>query len=153
MPTALRLDHTLNQRVTLFARGSHTPSTQVSQNFSAVEYDSLNTDMVTAGATATFTPTKVNDFRFSWGRSSGKVFSTLINSYGTVPSPDSAIYQPGGNFSNTQPTILFPVADQELQVGTRSASERMFSGNSNFWIPFPWPPGLTSASSEQTTVG
>jgi TonB dependent receptor/Carboxypeptidase regulatory-like domain/TonB-dependent Receptor Plug Domain len=119
---SLRLDHTLNQRVTLFARVSHTPSTQVFRNFSDVQYDTLNTDLVSAGATATLSPTSLNDFRFGWSRSSGKVVSTLDSSYGTVVPPDSAIYQPGGKPSDTQPTILFPDADQALQVGTRTAN-------------------------------
>ncbi|HZD33461.1 MAG TPA: TonB-dependent receptor, partial [Candidatus Angelobacter sp.] len=119
---SLRLDHTLNQRVTLFARASHTPSTQVIRNFSDYEHDILNTDIVTGGVTVAVSPTKVNEFRAGWGRSSGKLFSTLDNSYGTVVPPDSAIYLPGDNFSNSQPSIFFPDADQGLQVGTRTAN-------------------------------
>jgi hypothetical protein len=120
---SLRLDHTLKQRVTLFARNSHTPSIQGLRTFSQIEYDSLNTDSATAGATVTLSPTKLNDFRSNWGRSYGKAVQVQDNSFGAVPPPPSAIYRPGDSF-NGAPALFLVNAPGVSAVGTVPTGSR-----------------------------
>jgi hypothetical protein len=119
---SLRLDHTLKQRATLFARYSHTPSVQGFRTFSYIEYDSLNTDTATAGATVTLSSTKLDDFRANWSRSYGKAIQFQDNSFGAVPPPSSAIYRPGDSFNGDEELIGLPDDGQFVEVGTRVAN-------------------------------
>jgi hypothetical protein len=119
---SLRLDHTLKQRVTLFARFSHTPSTEGDRNFASVEHDSLNTDAVTAGATATLSPTRVNDFRANWSRSTGKAVLTQDGFDGAVPPPFSAISRPGDSFNSDLDAISIGFGGPGVLLGTRVAN-------------------------------
>ncbi|HXZ32909.1 MAG TPA: carboxypeptidase regulatory-like domain-containing protein, partial [Terriglobales bacterium] len=122
---SLRLDHTVKQRVTLFARYGHTPSVQGGpqfDNFANQEYDSLNTDTATAGATVTVSPTKLNDFRANWSRSRGRAILTLNNLDGAVPPPFTDLYRPGDSFERDQDVISFPDIDEGIYQGTRVAN-------------------------------
>lgn len=120
---SLRLDHNLKQRVSLFARYAHTPSTQgipQSTNPANQENDSLNNDILTAGATVTFSPTKANDFRANWSRSGGKAALVLFNKFGAVVPSASSLLRVGDSFDRDQEFISFPDAGQEISMGTRA---------------------------------
>ncbi len=122
---SLRLDHNLKQRITLFARYSHAPSKgklAPASSFSMAQYDSLNTDTLTAGATITLSPTKLNDIRANWSRSFGNIYMTQDSSYGALPPPPSAIYRPGDSFSHNLDSISFPGGSQFVAMGTNVAN-------------------------------
>jgi hypothetical protein len=94
------VDHKLTGRVTLFARYNHAPSYQASRLFQLVNLDQADTDTMTAGATAVPGPTKVNDFRANWSRSTAANLHTLTSFNGgmapptSVPFPPSSPYRP-----------------------------------------------------------
>ena len=93
--TSLRIDHTINQRLKLFGRYNHAPSTQSIRNWSDEVNYALNADSATMGATFVATSGIVNDFRANWSRSTGGHTSVLDSFHGAVPPPDSAMYPPG----------------------------------------------------------
>ncbi len=105
--TSIRIDHTLNKKITLFARYNHAPSYDGFRTFEQVEYDNVNTDTFTAGATIAFTPTKLNDFRANWSRTTGTTINVLTNFDGGVPPPMSAFFPPGSpyRFDHSQAVV------------------------------------------------
>jgi hypothetical protein len=105
--TSIRIDHNVNSRVTLFARYNHAPSYDGFRTWEEVEYDHVNTDTLTGGATITITPTKLNDFRANWSRTTGTTTNVLTNFDGGVPPPMSTFFPPGSpySFGNGQATI------------------------------------------------
>jgi hypothetical protein len=105
--TSIRVDHSLNGKITLFARYNHAPSYDANREWEDVVYDNVNTDTFTAGATITFTPTKLNDFRANWSRSTGTTTNVLTNFDGAVPPPTSVLFPPGSpySFSHSQAAV------------------------------------------------
>jgi len=92
--TSIRADHLLTRNVTLFARYNHAPSYDAVRNWEEVAYDHANTDTLTAGATVTITPTKLNDFRANWSRNTGTYSTALTNFDGAVVPPTSVLFPP-----------------------------------------------------------
>jgi hypothetical protein len=105
--TSIRVDHNLNGKITLFARYNHAPSYDANRAWEDMEYDNVNTDTLTAGATVAFTPTKLNDFRANWSRSTGTTTNVLTNFDGAVPPPASVFFPPGSPyiFSHSQAVV------------------------------------------------
>ncbi len=97
--TSIRIDHNLNSRITLFARYNHAPSSDGFRTWQQVQYDNVNTDTLTGGATITITPTKLNDFRANWSRTTGTTINVLTNFDGGVPPPMSVLFPPGSPYS------------------------------------------------------
>jgi hypothetical protein len=105
--TSIRIDHTLNKKITLFARYNHAPSYDGFRTWEQVEYDKVNTDTLTGGATIAITPTRLNDFRANWSRTTGTTINVLTNFDGGVPPPTSTFFPPGSpySFGSGQATI------------------------------------------------
>jgi hypothetical protein len=105
--TSIRIDHNVNSRITLFARYNHAPSSDGLRAWEEVEYDNVNTDTLTGGATITITPTRLNDFRANWSRTTGTTINVLTSFDGGVPPPMSAFFPAGSpySFGNGQATI------------------------------------------------
>jgi Carboxypeptidase regulatory-like domain/TonB dependent receptor/TonB-dependent Receptor Plug Domain len=105
--TSIRIDHSVSSKIALFARYNHAPSYDANRNWEDVEYDNVNTDTLTAGATITFTPTKLNDFRANWSRNTGTTTNVLTDFDGAVPPPASVFFPPGSpySFSHSQAVI------------------------------------------------
>jgi hypothetical protein len=103
--TSIRVDHSLTKKVTLFARYNHAPSYDGFRNWEEVQYDNVNTDTLTVGATVAVTPTKLNDFR----RSTGTTSNSLTNFDGAVAPPASVLFPPTSPYrpSIGQAGILF----------------------------------------------
>jgi carboxypeptidase family protein/TonB-dependent receptor-like protein len=97
--TSIRVDHNVNSKITLFARYNHAPSYDGFRSWEQVDYDHVNTDTLTGGATITLTPTKLNDFRANWSRSTGTTTTVLTNFDGGVPPPMSTFFPPGSPYS------------------------------------------------------
>ena len=105
--TSIRVDHNLSGKITLFARYNHAPSSDANRSWEQVEYDNVNIDTLTAGATLTLTPTRLNDFRANWSRSTGATTTVLTNFDGAVPPPASVFFPPGSpySFSHSQAVV------------------------------------------------
>jgi len=112
--TSIRIDHNLNSRITLFARYNHAPSSDGFRTWEEVQYDNVNTDTLTGGATITITPTKLNDFRANWSRTTGTTTGVLTDFDGAVPPPMSVLFPLGSpySFSHSQ------AAAADIQEGT-----------------------------------
>ncbi len=93
------MDHSLTKNITLFARYNHAPSYDGSRSWEDIEYDNVNTDTLTAGATITFRPTKLNDFRANWSRNTGTIVDSLTNFDGAVAPPTSVLFPPSSPYS------------------------------------------------------
>lgn len=105
--TSIRINHNLNSRITLFARYNHPPSYDTFRTWEEEEYDHVNTDTLTGGLTVTITPTKLNDLRANWSRTTGTTITVLTSFDGGVPPPMSAFFPAGSpySFGNGQATI------------------------------------------------
>jgi len=116
--TSLRIDHTVNNRLTVFARYNHSPSSAIvggsSESFAKV---SENIDSATAGATFVLTPNKVNDIRLNSSRNVGKDSQYAVNFYGGVAPPESILFPAGFSPANTQ--ILALSSDPSFEFGPR----------------------------------
>jgi hypothetical protein len=90
--TSIRVDHSLTRKILLFVRYNHAPSYDAIRNFELVEYDHVNTDTLTGGATFVFSSTITNDFRGNWSRSTGTTLYSLTDFDGGVPPPLSDFF-------------------------------------------------------------
>jgi len=95
--TSIRIDHTFNDKLTLFGRYNQSPS-QTTQR--AVSNRSVNnlaesrfkTQTLTVGATQVFTPTVSNEIRANYTKSEGASFLSLDEFGGAVLPPDSLLF-------------------------------------------------------------
>lgn len=107
--TSLRIDHTFNSRVTVFARYNHAPSdfvsrqTNVASMLNAARY---TTDTATAGATALITNRMTNEFRANWSRN--KIDSRFINdNYGGAVPLDTTSLLPSYMTNKTTQFVVY----------------------------------------------
>jgi Carboxypeptidase regulatory-like domain/TonB dependent receptor/TonB-dependent Receptor Plug Domain len=105
--TSIRIDHSVNSKINLFARYNHAPSYDANRAWEDVEYDNVNSDTLTAGTTITLAPNKLNDFRANWSKSTGTTTNVLTNRDGAVPPPASVLFPPGSpySFSHSQAVV------------------------------------------------
>jgi Carboxypeptidase regulatory-like domain/TonB dependent receptor len=105
--TSIRIDHNLTPKIRLFARYNHAPSYDADRNFEEVEYDHVNTDTLTVGATVALSPIMTNDFRGNWSRNTGSTTHTLTDFDGGVAPPNSVFFPPGSpyNFGSSQAVV------------------------------------------------
>jgi hypothetical protein len=94
--TSLRIDHTINNKLVLFGRYNDSPSTSIqrggTRSLNTLNKLALKIQTVTAGATATLTPSVSNDLRFNYSRSEGSGLFLLDSFGGAVPPPDSLFF-------------------------------------------------------------
>jgi outer membrane receptor protein involved in Fe transport len=96
--TSLRIDHTLNSKLTFFGRFSFAPSQTVTRTGDGLR--SLNnsrlirvyTRTFTAAATWLINPAATNDFRFNYSRNSNGGYYSLDSFGGAVPVEDSLLF-------------------------------------------------------------
>ncbi len=98
---SLRVDHKLTEKITLFARYNHAPSTE-SAFYPASDEQLIwmNTDTLTGGVTAAISNTLVNDFRGNWSRNKGGITNRSLSTYGAVAPPTSEVIPPQINIGN-----------------------------------------------------
>ena len=121
--TSIRIDHNLNNKITLFARYNHAPSDNATRFWEELAHDHANTDTMTVGATVLLGPTKVNDFRANWSRNTATVINTLTNFAGGVAPPTSALFPPSSPYRPDKGQVLIDLGilsstDMEVRVGT-----------------------------------
>ena len=98
MRQVFELDHQLNDRLSLFARYSYSPS-ELSARYpgfalSTLSESRITTQTATVGATWTLTPRIINDVRVNYSRNSGIGSHTLDNFGGTVPLTNASLHLP-----------------------------------------------------------
>ncbi|MCU1224332.1 MAG: hypothetical protein JWQ42_2425 [Edaphobacter sp.] len=96
--TSLRVDHHLNDRLSVFARYSYSPS-DLSARYPGLALSSISksrivTQTATVGATWILTPWIVNDLRVNYSRNSGTGSYVLDNFAGAVPLTNGDLHLP-----------------------------------------------------------
>ncbi len=109
--TSIRIDHTFNNKLTLFGRYSHAPSetTQRGGSSVGVSLNSLgetrfNTQTLTIRATQSFSPTISNEIGANYSKSDGGSFFHIDEFGGAVPPPDSLLFP---SFATRQNALVF----------------------------------------------
>jgi Carboxypeptidase regulatory-like domain/TonB dependent receptor/TonB-dependent Receptor Plug Domain len=116
---SFRIDHKLTQKINLFARYSHAPSSDATRNWEEVEYSNVGMDTVTAGATILFTPAMLNDFRANWSQGSASDTTSLTDFHGAVVPSLSTLFPPSSPYTpgTAQALVFFPDAAQAVRQG------------------------------------
>jgi hypothetical protein len=96
--TSIRVDHTFNNRLTLFGRYNYAPSSEVVRGLSglgslnSLTSVHLDTQTFTLGATWSLTSSVNDEFRFNYSRTTGKNSNSLDTLGGAVVPPDSILF-------------------------------------------------------------
>jgi hypothetical protein len=112
--TSIRIDQSVAGKINRFARYNHAPSYDALRVFEELDYDTVNTDTLTFGATAPFTANKMNDFRANWSRNTGTTSTSLTNFMGGVAPPDSVLHPPGSPYGPGAHQLKFGVDYRRL---------------------------------------
>jgi hypothetical protein len=139
--TSIRIDHSLNKKITLFARYNHAPSYEATRFWEELSYNRANMDTVTAGATILLAPTKVNDFRANWSRNTATFIISLTNFAGAEVPPTSVLFPVSSPFSpeKGQAAVIFPFVDMDVRQGTQYFN---IQRQLNFVDTFSWAVGV-----------
>jgi hypothetical protein len=110
--TSIRIDHTFNNKLTIFGRYNHAPSetTQrgvlgVNGSLSSLTKTSFNTQTMTIRATQNFTSTMSNETGVNYSKSEGGSFFYIDEFGGAVPPPDSLVFPPFATRQNASLSI------------------------------------------------
>jgi hypothetical protein len=138
--TSLRMDYSVNKKINLFGRYDHAPSSDSTRHWEEELVDNVNTDTATVGATITFAPTKVNDFRANWSRATGSVIHNLTNFHGAIAPSNSVVFPAPYSPNTGQALAYFPDGDgtMEVRVGALSLNTQR---QLNFLDNFSWSIG------------
>jgi Carboxypeptidase regulatory-like domain/TonB dependent receptor len=141
--TSIRIDHKLNEKITLFARYNHAPSYSATRYWEELNYNNANTDTVTAGATFLLAPNKVNDFRANWSRNTATSINSLTNFHGAVVPSTSVLFPPSSGYSPETGQLLVLLEsignDMEVRDGTLYSNVQR---QLNFVDTFSWAVGV-----------
>jgi hypothetical protein len=113
--TSVRLDHTLNSKVSIFFRFGDTPSSTESRPYFARTTTTSNAQTYTLGTTAQLSSKITNDFRLGYARANSSQIGVLDNFGGATPiNLTNAIG--GGAVPSIEPVILlyFPAIGESL---------------------------------------
>jgi hypothetical protein len=92
---SIRIDHTLNNKLTLFGRYNKAPSEGLNRvapnNASSIQSAEVDTQTITLGATATLTPGISNELRFNYSDNGGTTSIIQDTFGGAVPVPRSVL--------------------------------------------------------------
>jgi hypothetical protein len=82
---SVRLDHSVNSKLTLFGRYSDSPSNAMLRSMNTLTGTTANTRTLTLGAMSTITPVLNNELRFNYSRNMGLQSKTMDSYGGAVP--------------------------------------------------------------------
>ena len=132
---SIRIDHTINQHLSLFGRYNHAPSTESVRNWSEDQNFTANADSATVGATWVSTAGVVNDFRGNWSRDTGGNYFVMDSFHGALPPPDAAMFPPGYSSGATQFGFSPPGSDGEVSKGPQKSNvEKQLNFIDNFSV-------------------
>ena len=107
---SIRIDHTVNNKLSLFGRYNHAPSAveqrALAGGFSVntISITRSTTQTLTSGATLVINARAVNDFRVNYSRNSGDNVSVVDDFGGAIPVPDSLLFP---SFASSQDSLFF----------------------------------------------
>jgi hypothetical protein len=141
--TSIRVDHSLTSKISLFARYNHAPSYDATRGWEEMDYDNVAADTLTVGATIAFTPTKLNDFRANWSRSTGTDSNSLTNFAGGVAPPTSVLFPPASPYrpGNGQAIVNFIVGGYGMDIREGTGYHNV-QRQLNFVDMFSWAVGV-----------
>ena len=120
---SLRVDHKLNDKVSIFGRYNYSPSelderaTSDLFPLSDVEPITITTQTATAGTTWSLSPFVVNDFRFNYSRTTASSYNYLDNFGGAVPFTAMPLIAPFTPSNSTFVFTIFGLVNGNLSVG------------------------------------
>jgi hypothetical protein len=117
---SIRVDHTFNNRLTLFGRYNHSPSETTDRGSSGASLNSLiesrlKTQTLTIGAIQSLTPTVSNEIRANYSKSEGGSLLHIDEFGGAVPPLDSLLFPP---FTMSQDRAFFLLIDGGTRLAT-----------------------------------
>ena len=136
---SLRVDHVINNNLTVFGRYNYAPSKARQRgggNTSVhdLSLTSLKTITLTGGATFAFTPATNNEFRGNWSKSRGVSSLATDNLGGSVPASDASLFV--APFSRQDSAFTFAllgtVLPRFIEGNTTDNSQRQISIVDNF---------------------
>ncbi|MGH9907609.1 MAG: TonB-dependent receptor domain-containing protein, partial [Pyrinomonadaceae bacterium] len=126
--TSIRIDHTINDRLTLFGRYNYSPSkaderggAAPNQGLNSITRTEVKTQTLTAGATAIFTPSVSNEFRFNWSRNKGSGDFLFDDLGGAIVPPDSVFFPPGAPEGDSALIFIASLAPTVVTVAGKIA--------------------------------
>jgi hypothetical protein len=125
---SLRIDHTINNTMTVFARYSLMPTSSLTRggfisSASTLSHQNSNSQTATAGFTRTGASEWVNDLRFNFSRSNFRSFSTMDDYGGATPLTDASVF-PSGVTSSTGQFNLMMLAVGGYSFGGLNRSQQ-----------------------------
>jgi hypothetical protein len=120
---SLRVDHTVSNKVALFARFNHSPSSIAlrgggSTALSVISTTSVNIDTATVGATFNISPRINNEARANYSKTEGATFNRLDSFGGAIPLSASAMFPASAPASKSQFLLsLVGLTQGTLNVG------------------------------------
>ncbi|MGH9544354.1 MAG: carboxypeptidase regulatory-like domain-containing protein [Terriglobales bacterium] len=89
---SIRIDHAVNQKLTVFGRYSEAPSESISDGFGTLGKTVASFRSATVGATLLFSPKTTSDLRVNYSRAEAGGSDSADKTGGAVPPPDSLLF-------------------------------------------------------------
>ena len=132
--TAFRIDHSINQKASLFGRYNYAPSQADSRGLGTTTLNTTVhtraiTETLTGGATFSFSSTAINELRLNYSRNSGFQINEADNFGGAVVPADSIIFPAGtSRESDVVSHFITGSANGSFLVGSQTANtQRQFN--------------------------
>ncbi len=138
--TSLRMDYTVNKRISLFGRYDHAPSSETTRAWEEEHASKTNVDTVTAGTTIMMAPSKVNEFRANWSRVTSGELSSLTDYLGAVVPSTALLFPPPYGPGTSNALVFFPDGDLSMAVPAGSLNVNT-QRQLNFVDTFSWAIG------------
>jgi hypothetical protein len=126
--TSVRIDHTVNNWLTVFGRYNHAPSSaQVRANFSTpntIENGTAKTQTLTLGSAMIFSARVSNDLRVNYSQSRAGTTYELDNFGGAITPPVSSLYPSFASRDNDLSYVQIGPATAALTDGLNSANQQ-----------------------------
>jgi hypothetical protein len=140
--TSLRIDHTVNSKLTIFGRYNKAPSENITRsgtNLSLVTANRLRTQTITLGATASLTSSDHNEFRANYSDNAALARTTLSGFGGASPLDKHVVIpvEYDSRTANSRVLFSFPgltagSPDVTIYSGDFLSSQRQFNIVDNF---------------------
>jgi Carboxypeptidase regulatory-like domain/TonB dependent receptor len=126
--TSFRMDHAVNDRLTVFGRYSEAPSGQKGSGGAGSEIGSgpLNFRSATVGATLVVSPHTASDLRLNYSRTQASASDALASLGRAIPPPDSLLFPAFASPGSSR--IFVSIGDPHFAVG-RLADNLQRQGN------------------------
>jgi hypothetical protein len=142
--TSIRIDHTVDQKLTLFGRFNNAPSRAATRaggsNPSLINFTAIHTKTLTLGATMMFAPTIGNELRVNYSDNIGTAGLEQDAFGGAVPVPRELVlparYAPAGSAASVTISFSYPGGGTSLGYDNRLQSQRQFNIVDNTSVAF-----------------